>query len=140
MVQVMKNGAFDYLVKGDDNEKIIPLTHKALEKVGLNRRLRHLESRVAGRHSFKTIQGKSTILKQSIEFARKVASQDTTVLLTSETGTDKRVFANAIHHEIQRSKQFFVANNCSAFGREILENEMFGHNLRECCALIPALL
>ena len=126
-VQAMKNGAFDYITKGDDNNKIIPLIYKALEKVKLNRRVLHLETQLGNRHSFQSILGKSKILKSAIDSAQKVASTDATVLLTGETGTGKEVFAHAIHNASSRNKQNFVAINCSAFSKDLLENELFGH-------------
>ncbi|MEY4538611.1 MAG: hypothetical protein RLZZ306_368, partial [Bacteroidota bacterium] len=126
-VQAIKNGAFDYITKGDDNNKILPLLHRAIEKVDLARRVIQLEKRLNERHSFENIIGKSKILLQTIDLARKVAKTDTTVLLTGETGTGKEVFAQAIHEESNRNKQSFVAINCSAFSKDLLEGEMFGH-------------
>ena len=126
-VQAIKNGAFDYITKGDDNNKILPLLHRAVEKVDLAKRVVQLEKRLNDRHSFENIIGKSKILLQTIDLARKVAKTDTTVLLTGETGTGKEVFAQAIHQESNRNKQNFVAINCSAFSKDLLESEMFGH-------------
>ena len=126
-VQAIKNGAFDYITKGDDNNKILPLLHRAVEKVDLAKRVVQLEKRLNDRHSFENIIGKSKILLQTIDLARKVAKTDTTVLLTGETGTGKEVFAQAIHQESNRNKQNFVAINCSAFSKDLLEGEMFGH-------------
>lgn len=126
-VQAIKNGAFDYITKGDDNNKIIPLLYRALEKVDLSKRVQQLEKQLADKHSFDTIMGSSTSLQQVIHLAKKVAVTDTTVLLTGETGTGKEVFAQAIHQESERSKHNFVAINCSAFSKELLESEMFGH-------------
>ncbi|SFI37897.1 DNA-binding transcriptional response regulator, NtrC family, contains REC, AAA-type ATPase, and a Fis-type DNA-binding domains [Halpernia frigidisoli] len=126
-VQAIKNGAFDYITKGDDNNKIIPLIYKALEKVKLNKRIFNLEKQLGNRFSFDSIIGKSKILKAAIEDAEKVANTDATVLLTGETGTGKEVFAQAIHNSSSRSKQNFIAINCSAFSKELLENELFGH-------------
>ena len=126
-VQAIKNGAFDYITKGDDNNKILPLLHRAVEKVDLAKRVAQLEKRLGERHSFENIIGKSKVLLQTIDLARKVAKTDTTVLLTGETGTGKEVFAQAIHEESTRNKQNFVAINCSAFSRDLLEAEMFGH-------------
>lgn len=126
-VQAIKNGAFDYITKGDDNNKIIPLVYKAMDKVGLNRRLLQLEKQLGDKQSFDNIIGKSKILEAAISSAKKVAVTDATVLLTGETGTGKEVFAQAIHTTSPRNKQNFVAINCSAFSKELLENELFGH-------------
>jgi DNA-binding NtrC family response regulator len=126
-VQAIKNGAFDYITKGDDNNKIIPLLYRAIEKVDLAKRVKQLEKQLGDRHSFERIIGKSKAIQKAIDLARRVAVTDTTVLLTGETGTGKEVFAQAIHQESQRAKQHFVAINCSAFSKELLENEMFGH-------------
>lgn len=126
-VQAIKNGAFDYLTKGDDNNKIIPLVYKAIDKVTISKRVRQLEKQMGNKYSFEKIIGKSKSILQAIELAKKVAPTDTTVLLTGETGTGKEVFAQAIHHESKRNKQNFVAINCSAFSKDLLESEMFGH-------------
>ncbi len=126
-VQAMKNGAFDYIVKGDDNDKIIPLLHKALEKVALQKKVKQLEKRISNKYSFDTIIGKSKALEQVIDLAKKVAKTDSTVLLTGETGTGKEVFAQAIHENSNRVGKSFVALNCSTFSKEILESELFGH-------------
>jgi DNA-binding NtrC family response regulator len=126
-VQAIKNGAFDYIVKGDDNNKIIPLIHKAIEKTRLTKRIINLENRVENKYSFGSIIGDSKKLNEAADLARKVAPLDTTVLLTGETGTGKEVFANAIHQSGNRKDKSFVAINCSAFSHDILESEMFGH-------------
>lgn len=126
-VQSIKNGAFDYIVKGDDNNKIIPLLHRALEKVALAKRVSQLEKQLGEKHSFDKIIGKSQLIQSAIDLARRVAVTDTTVMLTGETGTGKEIFAQAIHQESNRSKNNFVAINCSAFSRDLLESEMFGH-------------
>lgn len=126
-VQAIKNGAFDYITKGDDNNKIIPLLNKASEKVLLAKRVAQLEKQLGKKHSFESIIGKSKIFNTSIEAAKKVAASEASVLLTGETGTGKEVFAQAIHNASPRNKHSFVAVNCSAFSKELLENELFGH-------------
>ena len=126
-VKAIKNGAFDYITKGDDNNKIIPLLYKATEKVALAKKVLQLERQLGKKYSFENIIGKSKILGVAINAARKVAATDATVLLTGETGTGKEVFAQAIHNIGSRSKQNFIAVNCSAFSKELLENELFGH-------------
>lgn len=126
-VQAIKNGAFDYITKGDDNNKIIPLLYKATEKVVLAKRVLQLEKQLGNKHSFGNIIGKSKTIKAAIDAAKKVAVTNATVLLTGETGTGKEVFAQAIHNNSNRSKQHFVAVNCAAFSKDLLENELFGH-------------
>lgn len=126
-IQAMKNGAFDYITKGDDNNKVIPLLHKALEKVQLQRRVLQLENLVGKKYSFDSIIGQSKALQSSISMAKKVAPNDTTVLLLGETGTGKEVFAQAIHNASVRSNKTFVALNCGTFSKELLESELFGH-------------
>ena len=128
-VQAMKNGAFDYIVKGDDNDKIIPLLHRAVEKVQLQKRLAALEKKVGEKFSFDAIASESKQIRQAIEMAQKVAPNDTAVLLTGETGTGKEVFAQAIHQASSRAGKNFVALNCSTFSKDILESELFGHKM-----------
>ena len=126
-VQAMKNGAFDYITKGDDNEKIIPLLNRAMEKVQLQKRVAQLEAQVGKRYSFSSILGNTPAITEAIVLAKKVAPTDATVLLLGETGTGKEVFAQAIHNGSHRSGKPFMALNCSAFGKELLESEIFGH-------------
>ncbi len=153
-VQAMKNGAFDYIVKGTDNNKIVPLVHRAIEKIEANKIIAQklaqqktheteqkdketksdfstFQNSLQKQYSkspFDAIIGNSKIVRETaIELAKKVALTDTTVLLTGETGTGKEVFAQAIHQASSRSNENFVAINCAAFGKELLESEMFGH-------------
>ncbi|MDQ1151557.1 sigma-54-dependent transcriptional regulator [Sphingobacterium zeae] len=126
-VRAIKNGAFEYITKGDDNNRIIPLLYKACEKVALARRVQQLEKRLGDKLSFDKIIGKSSAIKAAIDMAQKVAVTNTTVLLTGETGTGKEIFAQAIHQASSRRDRNFVAINCAAFTKDLLENELFGH-------------
>jgi two-component system, NtrC family, response regulator len=126
-VQAMKNGAFDYITKGDDNDKVIPLLNRALERSALQKRIRQLEKQLGRQYSFDSILGESPLIKDAIALAQKVAPADTTVLLLGETGTGKEVFAQAIHNGSGRAGKSFMALNCSAFSKELLESELFGH-------------
>jgi len=126
-VMAMRNGAFDYITKGDDNDKIIPLVYKAMDKAKLNARVYDLETRVARKYSFDAILGKSRAIREAVALAQKVAGTTTTVLLLGETGTGKEVFAQAIHYESPRKLKPFVAVNCSGFNPELLESELFGY-------------
>jgi DNA-binding NtrC family response regulator len=126
-VRAIQHGAFDYLTKGDDNDRILPVVSRAAEKAMLQRRILQLEEKVGRKYHFDNMLGHSAALLRAVDLAKKVAPTDTTVLLTGETGTGKEVFAEAIHQASPRSAKTFVAVNCSALGREILESVLFGH-------------
>lgn len=122
-VQAIKNGAFDYITKGDDNRKIIPTISRAVDEVEKKK------GKVAPpvSYSFDLIIGSSNGLKQAVALARKVADTDVPVLLTGETGTGKEVFSHAIHYASPRSQYPIMAINCSAFSKDLLESELFGY-------------
>ena len=127
-VQAIKNGAFNYITKGNDNNKILPLIAQAMEKsVAAYKQEKLVSSAVGKQYSFGTIVGKSPAIQQAVDLAKKVAVTDVPVLLTGETGTGKEVFAQSIHQRSSRGDKAFVAINCSSFSRDLLESEMFGH-------------
>jgi len=126
-VQAMRNGAFDYITKGDDNDKIIPLLNRALEKAQLQKRVEALEQQISKRYNFDSILGEASLIKEAINLAQRVAPTEATVLVLGETGTGKEVFSQAIHNGSKRAGKPFMALNCSAFGKELLESEIFGH-------------
>jgi len=126
-VKAIKGGAFDYITKGDDNEKIIPLVSKAMDKALLQQKVLELEKKLNSKFGFDRLIGKSAAITDVIKLAQKVALTDTTVLLLGETGTGKEIFAEAIHQASPRNAKSFVAVNCSAFTKELLESELFGH-------------
>ena len=122
-VQAIKNGAFDYITKGDDNRKIIPTINRAVDETEKKKG----KKQTSVTYSFDSIVGKSKELKQAITLAQKVSTTDAAVLLTGETGTGKEVFAHAIHQASQRASQPIVDINCSAFSKDLLESELFGY-------------
>jgi two-component system NtrC family response regulator len=126
-VKAIKNGAFDYLTKGDHQSKIIPLLSKATEKALLQQKVSDLEKRLTKKFGFDHIIGTSHTILHAIDLAKKVATTDTTVLILGETGVGKEVFAEAIHYESARKAKPLVALNCSAFAKDLLESELFGH-------------
>ncbi|MDX5320497.1 MAG: sigma-54 dependent transcriptional regulator, partial [Bacteroidota bacterium] len=125
-VSSIKRGAFDYLTKGDDNLRIVPVVEKALEVARMSNKLFALEKEEP-KGGFDAVIGESQVIKNAIKLATRVAGADLSVLLTGETGTGKEVFANAIHQASKRNKKPFMALNCSALGKELLESELFGH-------------
>ncbi len=126
-VRAMKLGAFDYIMKGDGDEKLPLITTKAMEKAILSRQVQEMEYRLDSKSSFKKIIGKSGAINRTIELAKKVAVTDTTVLLLGETGTGKELLAEAIHLASRRRKGPFITINCAAIPKELQESELFGH-------------
>lgn len=126
-VQAMKLGAFDYLAKGDGDERLPLVVQKAMEKAALNRKLQEMEFRLDSKSSFSKIVGNSQPVQRMLELAKKVAVTDTTVLLLGETGTGKELLAEAIHLASRRRKGSFVAINCAAIPKDLQESELFGH-------------
>jgi two-component system, NtrC family, response regulator len=126
-VEAMRSGAFDYISKGSDNDKLVPLIARAMEKALLQKKVEQLQEQVAHTFSFEQIIGQSSGLQQTLAMARKVTASDTTVLLLGETGTGKELFARAIHAGSPRAAEPFMALNCSALSRDLLESELFGH-------------
>lgn len=122
-VQAIKNGAFDYITKGDDNRKIIPTISRAVEETEKKKG----KAVPPPTYSFQSIIGQSACLQQAISLAQKVAQTDVPVLLTGETGTGKEVFAHAIHAASNRSQYPIIEINCSAFSKDLLESELFGY-------------
>ncbi|MGE5679906.1 MAG: sigma-54-dependent transcriptional regulator, partial [Bacillota bacterium] len=126
-VKAIKEGAFDYITKGDEDSRLVPLVGRAFEKVQLKTQIARLEKRIEEKYDFENITFQSEVMKDTIQFARKIAVTDVPVLLVGETGTGKEVFAQAIHNLSLRRKEHFVAVNCSSFSKDLLESEMFGY-------------
>jgi DNA-binding NtrC family response regulator len=125
-VQAIKQGAFDFLAKPFDVDHLNVLIQRALE----NRRLLAenvlLREELAHSLGFNEIIGKSEKMKEVTRLVKKVTSGDTTVLLSGESGTGKELFGRAIHSLSPRKNEPYVAINCAAIPRELLENELFG--------------
>ncbi|HCY76042.1 MAG TPA: sigma-54-dependent Fis family transcriptional regulator [Ignavibacteriales bacterium] len=126
-VKAIKAGAFDYIVKGDEDNKLLLVIKNAHEKIRMLNRIDHLEKNVQSKYSFDSITGISPNLIEVISVAKKVANSTSPILLTGETGTGKEVFAQSIHFESNRKDEPFVAINCSGFAKDLLESEMFGY-------------
>jgi DNA-binding NtrC family response regulator len=126
-VTAIKRGAFDYITKGDEDNKILTAVERALEKSNMSKRIEQLEKRVGEKYNFENITGKSLRIREVVHLAKRAADTEVTVLLTGETGTGKEIFAQAIHNGSKRYKHSFVAINCSAISKDLLESEMFGY-------------
>jgi len=126
-VNAIKEGAFDYIVKGDEDNKLIFVVKNAHEKVKMANRISHLEKNVLSKYSFDSITGSSPLILEAISIAKKSANSEAPILVFGETGTGKEVFAQSIHYESNRRNEPFVAINCSGFAKDLLESEMFGY-------------
>lgn len=126
-VKAIKEGAFDYIVKGDEDNKLILVVKNAQEKVKMANRIFTLERNVQSKYSFNNIIGNSRLIIDAISVAKKSANSEIPILLIGETGTGKEVFAQSIHYDSDRRSEAFVAINCSAFSKDLLESEMFGY-------------
>lgn len=127
-VESMKCGAVDYIVKPFDLDEIAILVKRALENRRLKTELNFLkeENEESLPSAFHLI-GKSKPIREIYKLIGRVANHDETILITGESGTGKEMVAKAIHYQGNRSPYPFVAVNCSAIPRDLLESELFGH-------------
>ncbi|MGA2191855.1 MAG: sigma-54 dependent transcriptional regulator [Nitrospirota bacterium] len=126
-VEAVKAGAYDFLTKPFDTSHMLVLVERALEGGRLAAENLVLKEEFAEILGFPKLVGESRALKDSFELIKKAAPTTTTVLLTGESGTGKELFARALHHLSPRSTGPFVAINCAAIPRDLLESELFGH-------------
>lgn len=128
-VGLLKEGAYDYLVKDDDTkDRLWKAVANVRENSSLKAELTHLRDEVGKKYDFSnTMKGNSEGIKKVFRFMEKAVSNNITVSITGETGTGKEVVAKAIHYNSDRKKEPFVAINVAAIPAELMESELFGH-------------
>ena len=126
-VEAMQKGAYNYILKPFDNERLVLYVNKAISMYRVVKENRQLRRAVEGRYSFHNIIGKSKAMQDVFHIIRKVAPAAATVLIEGASGTGKELVANALHFNSPRKDKPFVAVNCSALAETLLESELFGH-------------
>lgn len=126
-VEAMKEGAFDYITKPLNFEKLKVLVAKAVEKSRLVAENLYLRQQLRGKYKFEKIIGNSPAIQPVFSRMEKILHTDSTVLILGESGTGKELVARAIHFNGSRKEKPFIPINCGAIPAELLESELFGH-------------
>lgn len=126
-VEAMKEGAFDYITKPFNFEKLKVLIAKAVKQSRLVAENLYLRQQLRGKYKFDNIIGNSPAIQPIFSRMEKILHTDSTVLILGESGTGKELVARAIHFNGSRKEKSFIAINCGAIPAELLESELFGH-------------
>src|SRR3954462_6890987 len=129
-VDAMRQGAYDYIEKpltAEKLDRLKALLPKAIEKYNVQQKNRELSSKLEGMTHYADLTGRSESMREVYTIVDAVASSTASVLILGESGTGKELVARAVHSKSDRAKGPFFALNCAALPKEILENELFGH-------------
>jgi two-component system NtrC family response regulator len=126
-VEAMQKGAYSYILKPFDNERLTIYVKKAVSMYQVVKENRRLRDAVESQYRFGNFIGKSKPIRDVFETIRKVAPSNATVLIEGESGTGKELVAKSIHFNSSRRDKPFIAVNCSALAESLLESELFGH-------------
>jgi len=126
-VEAVKSGAFDYLTKPFDDDQLFVTIDKAIRFNRLESENKQLKAQLRDGGAVRNLIGISAPHRELMSLIDKIATSDATVLITGESGTGKELVAWTIHQKSLRSDRGFIAVNCAAIPRELLESELFGH-------------
>src|SRR5256714_4942242 len=129
-VQAMREGAYDYVEKpltADKLNRLKALIPKALDKFNVQQKNRELSSKLEGLTHYGELTGQSEEMRAVYQIVEAVAPSSASVLIFGESGTGKELVARALHNKSERAQGPFLALNCAALPKDILENELFGH-------------
>ncbi len=127
VVEAIKLGAYDYLVKPFDIDEVLSLLWRTMERQNLVREVLYLRAEVDWHQAMGNMVGQSGKMCQIYDLIRRVADTNATVLISGESGTGKELVARAIHQQSQRHSKPFVAMNCAAISEHLVESDLFGH-------------
>src|SRR6186713_1358734 len=126
-VEAVKAGAFDFLEKPIDAERLIDKLEKAIKQKTLLDENEQLKQRLQDRYKFQNVIGKSKKMQELFELIESVAASEANILIQGDNGTGKELIANAIHYNSKRSKGPFIKINCAAIPKDLIESELFGY-------------
>lgn len=128
-VKAMKLGAQDFITKPFSNEELVLILKRIEEFQGLKRENVELKEQLKDRHDFHKLIGKSKCMQQIYDLLRTVADSNSSILITGETGSGKEMVSDAIHYMGVRQNNPYIKVSCAMFSRDVLESELFGHEM-----------
>ena len=126
-VEAVKAGAFDFLEKPIDADRLLDKLEKAIKRKSLMDENEQLKAKLQDRYKFQNVVGKSKKMQELFDLVESVAASEANILIQGENGTGKELIANAIHYNSKRSKGPFIKINCAAIPKDLIESELFGY-------------
>jgi DNA-binding NtrC family response regulator len=126
-VEAVKAGAFDFLEKPIDADRLLDKLEKAIKQKSLSDENEQLKQKLQDRYKFQNIIGKSKNMQELFDLVESVAASEANILIQGENGTGKELIANAIHYNSKRSTGPFIKINCAAIPKDLIESELFGY-------------
>ncbi len=126
-VEAVKAGAFDFLEKPIDADRLLDKLEKGIKQKTLIDENEQLKQKLQDRYKFQNVVGKSKKMQELFELVESVAASEANILIQGENGTGKELIANAIHYSSKRSKGPFIKINCAAIPKDLIESELFGY-------------